>query len=108
MLSVQVWDKTNVGPVDKAIRSAGLGLNPIVDGQTLRLTKFVAYHTAHDVPLHELSDRCARTLARAVEDGTVDPVALQALQSRLFAISADVERDPAWRSAPRQRYDRRH
>ncbi|HWK34649.1 ribosome-recycling factor, partial [Sphingomonas sp.] len=27
----------NVGPVDKAIRSAGLGLNPIVDGQTLRL-----------------------------------------------------------------------
>ena len=37
MLSVQVWDKTNVGPVEKAIRSAGLGLNPIVDGQTLRL-----------------------------------------------------------------------
>ena len=29
MLSVQVWDKSNVGPVDKAIRSAGLGLNPI-------------------------------------------------------------------------------
>jgi ribosome recycling factor len=37
MLSVQVWDKTNVGPVEKAIRSAGLGLNPISDGQTLRL-----------------------------------------------------------------------
>jgi ribosome recycling factor len=37
MISVQVWDKVNVGPVDKAIRSAGLGLNPIVDGQTLRL-----------------------------------------------------------------------
>ena len=37
MLSVQVWDKTNVGPVDKAIRSAGLGLNGIVDGQTIRL-----------------------------------------------------------------------
>ncbi|ATY31475.1 ribosome recycling factor [Sphingomonas psychrotolerans] len=37
LLSVQVWDKMNVGPVDKAIRSAGLGLNPIVDGQTLRL-----------------------------------------------------------------------
>ena len=37
MLSVQVWDKSNVGPVDKAIRSAGLGLNPINDGQTLRL-----------------------------------------------------------------------
>jgi ribosome recycling factor len=37
LISVQVWDKSNVGPVDKAIRSAGLGLNPIVDGQTLRL-----------------------------------------------------------------------
>ncbi len=37
MLSVQVWDKSNVGPVDKAIRSAGLGLNPIVDGQNIRL-----------------------------------------------------------------------
>jgi len=37
LLSVTVWDKSNVGPADKAIRSAGLGLNPIVDGQTLRL-----------------------------------------------------------------------
>ncbi len=37
LLSVQVWDKSNVGQVDKAIRSAGLGLNPIVDGQNLRL-----------------------------------------------------------------------
>ena len=37
MLSVQVWDRSNVGPVEKAIRSAGLGLNPINDGQVLRL-----------------------------------------------------------------------
>ncbi|RVU06114.1 ribosome recycling factor [Novosphingobium umbonatum] len=37
MLSVQVWDKSSVGPVEKAIRSAGLGLNPINDGNTLRL-----------------------------------------------------------------------
>ncbi|MPS66959.1 ribosome recycling factor [Novosphingobium aerophilum] len=37
MLSVQVWDKSNIGPVEKAIRSAGLGLNPISDGNTLRL-----------------------------------------------------------------------
>ncbi|MEO7177402.1 MAG: ribosome recycling factor [Allosphingosinicella sp.] len=37
MLSVQVWDKSNVGPVEKAIRSAGLGLNPITDGTTIRL-----------------------------------------------------------------------
>ena len=37
MLSVQVWDKSNVTPVEKAIRAAGLGLNPITDGQMLRL-----------------------------------------------------------------------
>ena len=37
LLSVQVWDKTNIGPVEKAIRSSGLGLNPINDGNTLRL-----------------------------------------------------------------------
>ena len=37
LLSVQVWDKSSVGPVEKAIRSAGLGLNPINDGQLLRL-----------------------------------------------------------------------
>lgn len=37
LLSVQVWDKSNVAMVDRAIRSAGLGLNPIVDGQNLRL-----------------------------------------------------------------------
>ena len=37
MLTVQVWDRSNVTPVEKAIRSAGLGLNPINDGNTLRL-----------------------------------------------------------------------
>lgn len=37
MLAVQVWDKSSVNAVEKAIRSAGLGLNPITDGQLLRL-----------------------------------------------------------------------
>jgi ribosome recycling factor len=37
MLSVQVWDKSNVTPVEKAIRNAGLGINPITDGQNIRL-----------------------------------------------------------------------
>jgi ribosome recycling factor len=37
MLSVQVWDRGNVGPVEKAIRNADLGINPIVDGQNIRL-----------------------------------------------------------------------
>jgi len=36
-ISVQVWDKSQVGAVDKGIREANLGLNPIVDGTLLRL-----------------------------------------------------------------------
>jgi ribosome recycling factor len=37
MITVQVWDRSNVIAVDKAIREANLGLNPITDGQILRL-----------------------------------------------------------------------
>ena len=37
LLSVQVWDKSNLSAVEKAIRNAGLGINPIVDGQMIRL-----------------------------------------------------------------------
>jgi ribosome recycling factor len=37
MLTVNVWDKSQVGAVDRAIREAPLGLNPIVEGQTLRI-----------------------------------------------------------------------
>ncbi len=37
LLSVQVWDKGNVNAVEKAIRNAGLGINPISDGQMIRL-----------------------------------------------------------------------
>ncbi len=37
MLTVQVWDRTLVGAVERAIRDAGLGLNPGSDGQTVRV-----------------------------------------------------------------------
>jgi ribosome recycling factor len=37
MLSVQVWDRSNLNAVEKAIRAAGLGINPITDGQMIRL-----------------------------------------------------------------------
>jgi ribosome recycling factor len=37
MLTVQVWDKTMVQSVEKAIRNSGLGLNPATDGQLIRL-----------------------------------------------------------------------
>jgi ribosome recycling factor len=37
LLTVQVWDRSMVKAVDKAVRDAGLGLNPQVDGQLLRI-----------------------------------------------------------------------
>jgi ribosome recycling factor len=37
LLSVQVWDRSNVNAVEKAIRNAGLGINPVTDGQNIRL-----------------------------------------------------------------------
>lgn len=37
MLTVQVWDKANVQAVEKAIRTSDLGLNPMIDGQLIRI-----------------------------------------------------------------------
>ncbi|WP_417689499.1 ribosome recycling factor [Roseibium sp.] len=37
MVAVQVWDRGMVSAVEKAIRESNLGLNPVVDGQLLRL-----------------------------------------------------------------------
>ena len=37
LISVQVWDKTNVTLVESAIQKSELGINPQIDGQTIRL-----------------------------------------------------------------------
>jgi ribosome recycling factor len=37
MISVQVWDKSMVAAVEKAIRDSNLGLNPATEGQVLRI-----------------------------------------------------------------------
>src|SRR5690606_23649059 len=52
MLSVQVWDKANVTAVEKGIAHANLGLNPMIDGQTLRL------------PLPDLTEERRKELAK--------------------------------------------
>src|SRR5437870_6573865 len=54
LLSVQVWDRSNVQPVEKAIRNAGLGINPVVDGQIIRL------------PIPELTEERRKELAKLV------------------------------------------
>ena len=52
MLTVQVWDRSNVKAVEKAIRESALGLNPASDGQLIR------------VPIPELSEERRTELAR--------------------------------------------
>jgi ribosome recycling factor len=37
MITVNVWDRSQVGAVEKAIRDANLGLNPASDGQLVRV-----------------------------------------------------------------------
>tara|TARA_B110000211_G_C13943667_1_gene492881 strand:- start:369 stop:929 length:561 start_codon:yes stop_codon:yes gene_type:complete len=37
LISIQVWDKTNTALVESAIQKSELGINPQIDGQTLRL-----------------------------------------------------------------------
>ncbi|HEX4192151.1 MAG TPA: ribosome recycling factor [Stellaceae bacterium] len=52
MLVVTVWDKANVKATEKAIREAGLGLNPQTEGQTIR------------VPVPDLSEERRKELTR--------------------------------------------
>jgi len=53
MITVQVWDRSLVGAVERAIRDAGLGLNPAADGQVVR------------VPIPQLTAERRVELARA-------------------------------------------
>lgn len=52
MLAVQVWDSGLVKSVEKAIQDAGLGLNPMADGQLIR------------IPLPDLSEERRKELAK--------------------------------------------
>jgi ribosome recycling factor len=52
MITVQVWDKGLAKAVDKAIRDAGMGLNPQMDGQLLR------------IPLPELNEERRKELSK--------------------------------------------
>ena len=52
MLSVQVWDRQMANAVEKAIRDSGLGLNPMGEGQIIR------------VPLPELNEQRRKELSK--------------------------------------------
>ncbi len=52
MITVNVWDKSMIGKVEKAIRESGLGINPVVDGPIIRL------------PIPELNEERRRELTK--------------------------------------------
>ncbi|WP_375450965.1 ribosome recycling factor [uncultured Devosia sp.] len=56
MLSVQVWDRQMANAVEKAIRDSGLGLNPMGEGQVIR------------VPLPELNEERRRDLTKVAHN----------------------------------------
>ena len=56
MLSVQVWDRGLANAVEKAIRDSGLGLNPMGEGQVIR------------VPLPELNEQRRKELAKVAHN----------------------------------------
>ncbi|NYT36682.1 ribosome recycling factor [Allopusillimonas soli] len=53
-ISVQVWEKSMAGPVEKAIRDSDLGLNPIAMGENIR------------VPMPALTEERRRDLTKVV------------------------------------------
>jgi ribosome recycling factor len=56
MLTVQPWDQTQIGAIEKAIRAADLGLNPSNDGKLVR------------VPVPPLTEERRRQLAKQVHE----------------------------------------
>lgn len=60
LLTVQPWDQTQVGPIEKAIRSADLGLNPSNDGKLVR------------IPIPPLTEERRKQLAKQVQDVAED------------------------------------
>ena len=56
MLSVSVWDKSTVKAVEVGIRESNLGLNPIIEGQNMR------------IPLPELNEERRRSLVKVAHD----------------------------------------
>lgn len=56
MLSVSVWDRSMVKAVEQGIRESNLGLNPIVEGQNMR------------IPLPELNEERRKSLVKVAHD----------------------------------------
>ena len=94
MLSVQVWDKTNVGAVDRAIREANLGLNPIVEGTLLRIP-IPALNAERRQELVKVAHKYAEQARVAVRHVRRDALDLLKKEEKSHAISEDQEKQMA-------------
>ncbi|MCC7365644.1 MAG: ribosome recycling factor [Dehalococcoidia bacterium] len=60
LLTIQVWDRSAVNPIAKAIQASELGLNPAIDGQTIRL------------PIPPLTEQRRKDMVKQVHTKTED------------------------------------
>jgi ribosome recycling factor len=82
LLTVQVWDRGLVKTVDKAIRDAGLGLNPQADGQLIR------------IPIPELNEERRKELAKLASKYTEQArVAVRNVRRDAMEVLKKLEKD---------------
>ena len=91
MLSVNVWDKSVVGAVDRAIRESGLGLNPIMDGQNLRIP-IPALNEERRVELTKVAGKYAEAARIAVRNVRRDGMDALKKMEKAGEISEDAAR----------------
>ncbi len=101
MLSVQVWDRSMVKSVEKAIRDAGLGLNPMNDGQLIRipipplseerrieLTKIAAKYTEQGrVAVRNIRRDAMDTVRKMQKDGDISEDDLKKYENEIQAMT---------------------
>ena len=84
LITVQIWDKSMVAAVDKAVREAGLGLNPIVDGQNLR------------IPLPDLNEDRRKQLVKVAKGYAEDAkIAIRHVRRDAMEVLKKAEKDKA-------------
>lgn len=90
MLCVSVWDKKMVGAVEKALRISNLGINPVTDGQTVR------------IPMPPLTEERRRDLVK-VAGGYAEDAKIAVRNVRRDAMDALKKADKAGMSEDEQK-----
>jgi ribosome recycling factor len=91
MISVQVWDKSMVGAVERAIRDSNLGLSPTTEGQTLRI-RIPELNEQRRKELVKVANRYAEEARVAVRHVRRDGIDLLKKALKDKAISEDEEK----------------